>query len=167
MGNRQLFFLPDYGDYDLPGFIVEKQYRHRGRDFRKCMLGWEAARDVGITSPSPGHLPPGIHWSHPWPHVSFVYFYLHVRLAWVQFAAGEAGHGAASQLEGGAVREPALGAGRWLDLGLHPPRPWGQRRTEQMWPLSGKRSCARLSQLVGKDKGGRLHPTVRGRGCRI
>lgn len=68
---------------------------------------------------------------------------------------------------GGAWREPALGAGRWFDLGLHPPRPWGQRRTEQMLPLSGKRSCARLSQLVGKDKGGRLHPTVQARGCRI
>lgn len=41
------------------------------------------------------------------------------------------------------------------------------RRTEQVRLLSEKRSCARLSQLVGKDKEGRLHPTVPGPGHRI
>lgn len=36
-----------------------------------------------------------------------------------------------------------------------------------MWLLSGKRSYARLSELVEKDKGGRLCPIVPTRGYRI
>ena len=66
--------MPEYQDYNLLGCIVEKQYGIVAGTSESVRWGWEAGREIEeLPSIPPGHLPPGISWPHPWPHVPFIF----------------------------------------------------------------------------------------------